>query len=126
MINSLEMRAPFLDLDVMEFAFNRVPSNLKATHSEKKILLKMLAKRVLPLQFDYSRKQGFSIPINKWLRDGVFQDFFRDTLLAHNGFFNQRIVASLLEGQKKGYNNGERLFGLVIFELWRKEYGAYL
>ncbi|HRK57660.1 MAG TPA: asparagine synthase (glutamine-hydrolyzing), partial [Burkholderiaceae bacterium] len=60
MLNSLEIRAPFLDHRLIAFAFGWVPSALKATPTDKKILLKRLAARLLPAQFDQQRNQGFS------------------------------------------------------------------
>lgn len=122
MLSSLEMRAPFLDYRLIEFAFGKVPSQLKATSSKKKILLKRLAARLLPPQFDQRRKQGFSIPINEWLKKGPFRDLFWDVLKSNNCFFDRNSVDSLLIGQDRGLSNGERLFALVQFELWRREY----
>ena len=122
MMNSLEVRAPFLDYRLIEFAFGKVPSELKATALEKKILLKRLSERLLPPQFDRQRKQGFSIPLDEWLKSGPFRELFWSVLTDSNCMFNPRIVNDLLNGQDKGRNNGERLFALVQFELWRKEY----
>jgi asparagine synthase (glutamine-hydrolysing) len=123
MLNSLEVRAPMLDLGVIEFAFGRVPSRLKATIGARKILLKKLAARLLPQSFDLTRKQGFSIPLSSWLRAGPWHDFFREVLLDSGAdWFDRGVVAGMLEGQRKGRFNGERLFGLVMFELWRREY----
>ena len=76
MLNSLELRSPFLDYRVIEFAFGEVPSILKTTTSERKIILKRLADRLLPPEFDKQRKQGFSIPLKEWLKDGPWRDFF--------------------------------------------------
>lgn len=126
MLNSLEVRAPFLDARLIEFAFGKVPSRLKATQSEKKILLKRLAARVLPPKFDRQRKQGFSIPLSTWLKAGPFRDLFWDTLACNDVLFDVPTVRSLLKGQDLGFNNGERLFALVQFELWRKYYGVSL
>lgn len=126
MLNSLEIRAPFLDHRLIEFAFGRVPSRLKATRDDKKIMLKRLAERILPPQFDRARKQGFSIPMNDWLRAGPFREFFRETLLGSDTLFDRKVVAGLFDGQDKGRSNGERLFALVLFELWRREYDVTL
>lgn len=126
MLNSLEVRAPLLDLRVIEFAFGRVPSYLKATISDRKILLKRLATRVLPPEFDKQRKQGFSIPLAEWLKVGPFRELFWNTLLSQDCIFDGITVRSLLQGQDRGRNNGERLFALVQFELWRKHYGVSL
>lgn len=122
MLNSLEVRSPFLDKHIIEFAFAEVPSHLKASSSDRKILLKKLANKVLPPEFDTHRKQGFSIPINSWLNKGVFRDFFYDILLGSETLFDRNFVIALLKGQEKGRNNGERLFALVMIELWRREY----
>lgn len=125
MLASLEVRAPMLDRRVIEFAFGRVPSSLKAAPGGRKLLLKELARRLLPPAFDRQRKQGFSIPIARWLERGPWLDFFRSTLLdASDPLFDRREVAALLSGQQRGRDNGERLFGLVMLELWRREYGV--
>ncbi len=123
MLNSLEVRAPLLDYRLIEFAFGKVPSHLKATATSRKVLLKRLATRILPPTFDLHRKQGFSIPLGSWLRSGPWQAFFHDVLLGSDDTpFNRKEMGKLLEGQAKGRSNSERLFALVMFELWRREY----
>lgn len=126
MVNSLEIRAPLLDSRLIEFAFARVPSHLKATITGKKILLKRLALRVLPPEFDGKRKQGFSIPLAQWLKRGAFRDLFWDTLSTPECLFDAKTVQGLLRGQERGFNNGERLFALVQFEIWRRAYQVSL
>lgn len=123
MLNSLEVRAPLLDYRIVEFAFGKVPSHLKATRLDKKILLKRLTARILPPAFDRHRKQGFSIPLAAWLKDGRFRELFHSVLLDQNCIFDRDLVKQLLKGQDRGLSNSERLFTLVLFELWRKEYG---
>jgi asparagine synthase (glutamine-hydrolysing) len=123
MLNSLELRAPLLDYRLIEFAFGRVPTKLKATGSQRKILLKQLCSRVLPPGFDQQRKQGFSVPLGEWLTGGAWRDLFHDVLLVSNDtFFNRQFVQDLFDGQRKGRSNSERLFALTLFELWRKQY----
>ena len=124
MLNSLEVRAPFLDVRVIEFAYGKVPSHLKATKQDKKILLKRLAERVLPSTFDKQRKQGFSIPLDVWLKAGPFRELFWDTLNTANCLFDGATVRKLLKGQDRGFSNSERLFALVQFELWRRTFGV--
>jgi asparagine synthase (glutamine-hydrolysing) len=126
MLSSLEVRAPLLGYRVIEFAFGKVPSRLKATEGEKKILLKRLAARLLPPEFDRKRKQGFSIPLAEWLKAGPFRDLFWGTLTAADAMFDAPTVRSLLKRQDRGFSNGERLFALVQFELWRRCYGVSL
>lgn len=122
MLNSLELRAPMLDYRLIDFAFGKLPNSLKATHNNRKIILKKIAKNILPPSFDMTRKQGFSIPIKNWLKQGPFRDLFWSVLTDDSSIFSKEIILSLLKGQDLGRNNGERLFSLLIFELWRNEY----
>lgn len=126
MLNSLEVRAPMLDYRIIEFAFKKVPSNLKAISTDKKILLKKLTQKLLPPEFDLQRKQGFSIPLANWLKKGEFRELFYDKLLSSNCIFNRKVIKSLLQGQDAGLINSERIFALVLFELWRREYRVSL
>ena len=126
MLNSLEVRSPFLDYRMIEFAFGKVPARLKATERDRKILLKKLIARVLPAGFNRDRKQGFSIPLSSWLKRGPFRQLFWDTLESNDCLFDSKTVRSLLAGQDKNRRNGERLFALVQFELWRKIYKVNL
>jgi asparagine synthase (glutamine-hydrolysing) len=123
MLNSLEVRAPMLDYRLIEFAFGKVPTKLKTTRESRKILLQKLTSKLLPAGFDSSRKQGFSIPLSDWLHSKVWIDYFKEILLDDSQtLFDHKMITSLFRNQQKGYSNGERLFGLVIFELWRKSY----
>jgi asparagine synthase (glutamine-hydrolysing) len=124
MLSSLEVRAPLLDYRLIEFAFGKVPSHLKATVQDKKILLKRLTTRLLPPEFDRQRKQGFSIPLAEWLKGGPFRDLFHSVLYNSSSMFDQKAVHELVKGQDRGRSNSERLFSLVLFELWRREYGV--
>ncbi len=124
MMSSLEMRAPFLDHRLIEFAFSRIPSDQKADCNSKKIFLKKAAKAILPAEFDFSRKQGFSIPLQKWLKKAEWQTLVTDTLLASDCMFDKKICRQLLADKLPAVSNSERVFALVMFELWRKRYKA--
>ncbi|MDQ7032926.1 MAG: asparagine synthase (glutamine-hydrolyzing) [Desulfonauticus sp.] len=126
MMNSLEVRSPFLDKDIIEFAFKKVPSPLKTTLKNRKILLKFLCKKILPKEMDLKRKQGFSIPLSTWLKKGPYRDFFFEVLTDSECIFNKKMVKKLFHAQDMGLNVSERLFAIVLFELWRKEYKTYL
>jgi asparagine synthase (glutamine-hydrolysing) len=124
MMNSLEVRAPLLDVRLIEFAFGKVPGYLKATFGEKKVLLKRLTERLLPAEFDRQRKQGFSIPLAEWLKTGPFRTMFYEVLSDPQCIFDKSTVEGLLRDQDKGFGNSERLFALVLFELWRRKYAV--
>ena len=122
MLNSLELRAPFLDYRIIEFAFGSIPSCMKATPYTRKIFLKQITARLLPPAFDQQRKQGFCVPLAHWLKSGAWRKYFYEILLDEQCIFNKKAVIKLLRGQDQGRNNNERLFGLVFLELWRREY----
>jgi asparagine synthase (glutamine-hydrolysing) len=126
MLASLEVRAPFLDASMIEFAFRDVPDHLKATANQRKILPRMLAERLLPKGLDLTRKQGFSLPLSSWFR-GEWGQFVGDVLSsADPHIFDQRSIQRLMRGQRMGFSNTQRLFALTMFELWRRHYGVTL
>ena len=123
MLNSLEIRSPFLDHRLIEFAFKYIPTNLKVNSSNKKIVLKEMCKRLLPKDFDLRRKQGFEIPLSNWLKNDLkFRQLYFDTLLSEDSIFNNLYVKRLFTGQLRGYQNSEKILGILLFELWRKKY----
>lgn len=126
MLASLEMRAPFLDHRVIEFAFSRVPDKFRATIRERKILLRHLGRRLLPPELDLTRKQGFSIPLTAWFK-GAWGTRMSEILSgAIPGLFEPRIVEKLIALQRRGLSNSQRLYSLVMLELWRREYKVTL
>lgn len=121
MMNSLEIRAPFLDHHVVEFAFEYIPESLKATPQKRKILLKNMGKKLLPETFDWKRKQGFSIPLSAWLKEGEWRTFFKDELFSgQQDLFDHKYINRLFRDQDRGLNNSERLYALLMIHLWRK------
>ncbi|MBN1553874.1 MAG: asparagine synthase (glutamine-hydrolyzing) [Phycisphaerae bacterium] len=124
MLTSLEVRAPFLDPSIIEFAYGGVPDSLRATRHEKKILPRRLMERLGPTDLDYRRKQGFSLPLHAWFR-GPWGDFCRDVLRdADTRLFRREKIETLLAQQRGGRRHTQRLFTLTMFELWRREYRA--
>jgi asparagine synthase (glutamine-hydrolysing) len=122
MLASLEVRTPFLDYRIIEFAFSKVPDHLRVCGKERKILLRHLAKLLLPPALDIDRKQGFAIPLSHWFK-GSWGPYFEEVLSQLPAeVFNKRFVAGLLKRQRQGFSNMQRLFSLVIFELWRRHY----
>ena len=119
----LDVSALLFDYRSIEFVFGKVPSSLKGTVASRKVLLKKLCGRVLPPEFDQQRKQDSAYC---WLigwKVVLGTIFFQDVLLgAHDCFFAKEFVRTLLDSQKKRRANSERLFALVLFELWCKEH----
>ena len=113
MMNSLEVRAPFLDQRLVEFAFCKVPSVWKCDGREPRRLERRLAQRWLPASLDIKRKQGFSVPLGDWFRELGFQAA-RSRLEGLPAFINRAVVDALVRGHMNGRENGSRLFALVM------------
>lgn len=113
MAHSLEVRAPFLDHRLIEFAFEKIPSEWKVQDGESRRLQRILAQQWLPSDLDTERKQGFSIPINEWLRsEGESALMARMEGLPEVIDFNE--VRNLVQGHLAGRANGGRLFALIM------------
>ena len=120
MANSLELRAPFLDKNIIEFAFYKLPAALKVSLNKQKTFLKHISKEILPKDFNYSRKQGFSIPLNDWLRDPSLKDLIHSALNAENSIFERKSINEILNNQDNGYSNSVNVFALSMFQLWKE------
>ena len=121
MAHSLEVRVPYLDPIVSNFAF-ALPTRHKVRGLSKKILLRKAAEPLLPREVVHGRKRGFSIPAAAWLR-GELAPFARETLsaatLSRQGFFRPEAVTKLLDAhvsRKEDYSR--QLWGLLAFTLW--------
>jgi len=121
MATSLETRAPFLDVDVMELAFS-FPGRLKLRGSDRKYVLKRALDGMVPPRVLTRRKEGFSIPMKNWLR-GELAPLMRGLLsierIDRRGLFSPSAVASLVKEHLAGReNHAHVLFGLMVFERW--------
>lgn len=126
MLNSLEVRAPFLDARIIDFAYGRVQSASKANPAGRKLILRKLAQRILPAGFDAARKQGFGFPVDRMLRAGRWRQVVDDALADPDCIFDRAAVGKLLRLLDGGSAVGEAIFAIGMFELWRKEYRVTL
>jgi asparagine synthase (glutamine-hydrolysing) len=111
MANSLEVRTPFLDHKLVEFAFSRIPSDWKCSPNERRKVQNLMAKKYLPSGFEINRKQGFSIPMDEWLRNTQLDCLIE---LLPKDIFNVSYVKELIIGHRRGRTNGARLFALLM------------
>lgn len=116
MMHSLEVRAPFLDHRLIEFAFEKIPSHWKVQGNESRRLERLLAQQWLPADLDLNRKQGFSIPINECLRSEGEQRLI-ERMLGLPDVINLDEVRSLVRGHIAGRANGGRLFALIMLAI---------
>jgi asparagine synthase (glutamine-hydrolysing) len=129
MSNSLEVRSPFLDVDVVDFAFS-LPQEYKINATIKKKIVQDAFRQMLPESLYNRPKQGFDVPLLTWFRKNMFGFIFDDLLSEKNietqGIFNitaiQKMKAQLLS------NNGgdivEQLWAIIVFQYWYKKYMA--
>lgn len=116
MAHSLEVRSPLLDHRLIEFAFSQIPSHWKVHGGESRRLQRLIGKQWLPPDLDINRKQGFSIPINEWLRQEG-----ESGLMARMAGLPDVIdldeVRRLVRGHIAGRANGGRLFALIMLAI---------
>lgn len=127
MAASLETRAPFLDVDVMELAFS-MPGHLKMRGSERKYVLKRAVRDLLPAPVLARSKEGFSIPMKNWLRRELaplMQDLLAPERVTRRGWFRPAAVQARIDAHRAGReNNAHTLFGLMALERWAEEFLA--
>ena len=121
MAASLETRAPFLDVDVMELAFS-MPGHLKIRRGVRKYVLKRAMVDTLPPSILRRSKEGFSIPMKNWLKRELaplLHDLLSPKRIARRGWVEPRAVATLIDRHVGGYeNHAHVLFSLMALERW--------
>ena len=124
MLNSLEIRSPFLDNEIIEFS-EKLDNNYKFNKTEKKIFLKRLCNKLLPNSLNLSRKQGFAIPLDRWIReDKNWLEYINYIFFElDQNIFNVKFLKEMIKNHQNGTNLGERLFSIIMFLLWFKNYG---
>lgn len=121
MFNSLEVRVPFLDLDVLEKAFSL---NTHVNLFNTKIILRKLIKEKFPAEIFQRRKKGFGIPLSKWINNDL-EDFIGDHLQNKklNIYFNRKEVDRLWTSQiKRQQDNSKLLWMIVMFSGFLNEW----
>ena len=121
MAHSLEVRMPFLDRSIMEFAFG-LPSRLKVQGGREKVILSVLAKRYLPPEIAARRKKGLAYPAKAWTSPPL-DKFVRALLLESDGPFNRTYIERQLPHWFSARAPGHRQIGsLVMLQLWWNEF----
>jgi asparagine synthase (glutamine-hydrolysing) len=125
MAHSIESRVPLLDNEVIEFAAS-LPSRFKIRDGRRKHVLKRALAPLLPPEILDRRKQGFGVPVGVWFRGGLaslFSDVLNAPRTRQRGYFEPRFVDRLVREHLSGTRDHSlRLWQLVVFELWHREY----
>ena len=125
MANSLELRSPFLNNDLVDYVLKYINCNLKVSALDKKIILKKLAKKILPKKFNINRKLGFSVPLNIWLRSGHLRNYSYDILMSSDNYTRDSIN-KLFISLDEGNFVGDKIFSLLVFDRWLNNYNLNL
>jgi asparagine synthase (glutamine-hydrolysing) len=125
MAHSIEVRPPYLDHRIIEFAAS-LPDQFKVNGRTLKVLLKQLMKSKLPKSVIRRKKTGLDIPTHDWLR-GPLRAFMEDTLSAdavkRSGLFRPGAIEAVKRDHlERRANLGYHLWGLMIFFLWMKHW----
>jgi asparagine synthase (glutamine-hydrolysing) len=127
MAASLELRAPFLDTRVVEFAA-RLPPHTKLSLSRTKVVLKRAALGLIPEEILGRAKKGFGIPVAAWIRGPLrplFEDLFSENNLKSSGLFDPPKVQELLTTHLAGRADLRKpLWTLAMLLLWQRRWGG--
>jgi len=136
MANSLELRVPFLDKEVMHLA-ERIPTRYRVTHKEvtdehtkyiTKYAMRLAAKKDTPEQTAKTaakKKLGFPVPIRVWLKEDKYYNIVRSAFESESGqkFFNTAPLIKLLDDHRAGKaDNSRKIWTVFIFLVWYKVY----
>ncbi len=102
MYNTLEVRTPMLDHNLVEYALN-IDQSLKLKNGEAKYVLKQVLYKYVPAELYDRPKWGFGAPLSKWMKT-ILKDYFEDLLFTENSIINKTEVEKLYKKYLSGYD----------------------
>ena len=121
----VEVRVPFLDLDLIEFA-SQIPEKFKQCGAEGKWILKKAMEPYLPHEIIYRRKSGFGAPLRRWMRHdlkGLLDDLLSTDSLRHRGIFDPTAVHKMIADNALGKVDASyTLLSLLCIEIWCRRF----
>lgn len=127
MANSLEVRTPFLDHNLVDFAF-QIPPEFKVSAKGRKRILKDAYRNELPAELYNRNKMGFEVPLLQWfqtdLKDLIVNDLLADDFIEAQNLFNIEEIKKLKQ-KLFSTNPGEvhaKIWALIVFQTWWKKY----
>jgi asparagine synthase (glutamine-hydrolysing) len=125
MASGVEVRVPFLDHDLVEFA-SRIPIKYKQRGSVGKWVLKKAMEPYLPKDIIYRPKTGFGAPLRRWIKfelSELLTDLLSEESLLKRGIFDTNAVHKLIESNESGRIDASyTLFSLMCIEIWCRQY----
>jgi asparagine synthase (glutamine-hydrolysing) len=124
MAASIESRVPFLDHKLVEFSA-RLPERMKLSGATTKYILRESMKGLLPNEILSRPKMGFPVPVGSWFRGAwrsVVDEYVLGERAMSRGIFDPAFVRSLSARHQAGEDHSERLWSLVNFEIWQRQF----
>ena len=127
MAASIETRVPFLDHELVEFAFT-IPTEVKIKNLIPKYILKKILENKLPSEIVNAKKKGFAIPIAKWFRKDWFGYLISELDRNNNqlyDFFDKRAILKIINDHKSGkIDYSEKLWSILFLSKWLEKQKA--
>ena len=127
MANGLEVRVPFLDVNLVNFIFS-LPEDFKINASIRKRIMQDAFQEMLPAQLYKRHKKGFEVPLLKWFRremkSMIIDDLLSQSTIEEQGIFSYPAIAQLKK-QLFSSNPGDinaRIWALIVFQWWWKKW----
>ncbi len=118
MANSLEVRVPFLDRPLIDYALG-LPTEFKTDKNTTKKIFRDIASEVLEDKVSTKKKLGFPVPIRVWLKEDETYESVRKVFMQDNKFFSQKAILKLLDDHKKGKaDNSRKIWTIYVFLIW--------
>ncbi len=131
MMTSLEVRSPFLDHELVEFVFN-LPLEYKTSKRDGKLILKKAYREIFGDKFLNRRKQGFSAPVQEWLKRDDFKKLIYTSFIENDAevynFMNKWYIQKMIQRfyEKNDLYHYYRLWVLLCLELWIASHKQYI
>ncbi len=125
MAASVELRVPYIDKEVVEFAMT-LPGKYKYKHGQSKYILKKVAEKYLPKDIVYRPKASFGAPIRSWISNdlsGMVDDLLSETSIKHRGLFNYNQIKDIIQVDRNGKEDkAYQIYQLLTLELWFRNF----
>jgi len=123
---SLEARVPLLDHKLIEFVCTRIPASMKMKGLQTKHIFKRAMRDLVPTEILDRPKQGFGIPIDRWINEQLrerVRGTLSEALTMQRGYVEPRYVRVLLDEHEKGRrDHATELWTLFMLELWHRKF----
>ena len=124
MANSLEVRVPYLDRIVIDYA-RHIPTKYKVDKNTTKKCFRRVASEVLEDKVSSKKKLGFPVPIRNWIKEDDIYNKIKSRFLEAGEFFNTKEIVKLLDDHRNNkYDNSRKIWTIYIFLIWYDRYFA--